>query len=287
MEVFADPDLKEFNDALYKLARATGKDFGFVVKRNARLLAVGLAIYTQPWGGEAGNFAASGKNLKYNGLDDRKRGEAAVRRDIGRVYRTIDIIYEQIKTQSKDSRAARAFYGAAINGKVERAQRILRSLRIFDRGATIGKFDRGAQHQARRNKRGRVSGSRADIIVTDSKKIAIYTKKIERRVGKAKGGWAGAAKDLGGMRGLPQWVTRHKGGGHAEDRTGDTSYPHATLHNDVPYIDAVLNKAGAQQAIDITREKMLTHIEYVVAAQAKKAGLQVTGSVPSQEPTPA
>lgn len=281
MEVIADVDLREFNDALFRLARATRKEFGVVVKRNARLLAVNLAVYTQPWSGKEGNFAAKGNDLKYNGLEDRKLGEAAVHRDIGRVYRTIEIIYEQIKMQSKNqkgggSHAARAFYGAAINGNLERAQRILRSFRIYDRGAALGKFDKGTRHQARRNSRGRVQSQRADLIVINPKALVTYTKKIERRVGMAKGGWAGAANALGGMRGLPQWVTRHKTGGRADDFTGDRDDPYAVLHNDVPWIDQVLNQNGARTAILATQHKMMTHIRHVVSAAARKEGFEVT-----------
>lgn len=290
MEITADVKLEAFNDALYRLARATGKEFGVVVKANARLLAINLAIMTQPWSGKEGNFKSGSKGaLTYNGVEDRKMGEAAVRRDIGRVYRTIDQIYHQIEVQTSKqsgggSKAARAFYGAAINGNFERAHRILRSFRIFDRGAQLGKFDAGDAHQGKRRARGRVYSRRAELVVTNPKALVTYVKKIERRVGTAKGGWAGAANGLGSMRGMPQWVTRHKFGGSASDYTASTNNPHAVLHNNVPWIDQVLSPAGASEAVRIQREKMERHIDYVVAYQARKAGFHVRESGAAEAP---
>ncbi len=276
MELTADIELGKFNDALYRLARETGKDFGFVVKRNARLLAVSLAVSTQPWQGREGNFKSLAKgDLQYNGFLDRKMGEMAVRRDIGRVYRALNDVYARIAQKSKD--AAAGFWGTAMSGNFKKARQIMKGFQLGDLHTAIGKFDKGTAHKRARNKRGRVPSQRAELIVTNPKAVGIYARKIERRVGMAKGGFAGAAAGLGGMRGLPQWVTRHKGGGSASDHTTSGNNPHAVLHNNVPWINQVLSRGAMQDALFTQRGRMEAHIHHVVAGNARKAGFAVHG----------
>ncbi|NDD54502.1 hypothetical protein EBZ39_11615 [bacterium] len=64
-------DDRDFRFALRRLADATKRDIGDVVRQQARLIAVNLAYQTQPFGD------ASGK----------ARGQSRVRRDISHVYR--------------------------------------------------------------------------------------------------------------------------------------------------------------------------------------------------------
>ena len=276
-EAELEEELVRFSEQLHVLARETHKDFGQIVRQNGRLIAVSFAIQTQPFTGKEGNFGS--KNPNYIGDADRKVGEYAVLRDITHVYRTIDQVYEQLKTQTSNQvnggiRAARAFYAAASSGNIERAQRILGSFRTFDRGATVIKFDRGAAHQARRNSRGRVGSRRASIVMTDTKGLITYIRKTIRKVGIAKSGWAAAARDLGGMRGIPQWVTRHAkmGFGGATDNSTATN-PHVILHNGVKYIGQVLNQGAISEALRIQRGRMEQQIKQRVEYNARKAGL--------------
>jgi hypothetical protein len=231
----------------------------------------------QPWAGKEGNFAAmKSGSLKYNGLEDRKLGEGAVRRDIGRCYAMPSQFYPIVRAAAggeEGKHLADKFYALCQAGNIGGAEKLLRALHIH---AEVIRFDDGARHQQARNGRGRVGRGASRAIVINPKAMLKYRAKIERRVGMAKGGFAGAADALGGMRGLPQWVTRHKGGGRADDFTGRADDPHAVLHNDVPWIDQVLNQSGAQLAVNITEGKMLTQIRYVVAHEARKAGFEVT-----------
>jgi hypothetical protein len=260
-----DRELRKFSDSLYRLADETNRDFGDVVRQNARLVAVNFAFQTQPFG---------------DGDKARQQGIEAVRRDISNVYRTPEIIFTQIQKQMKNGkggpaqadRAARAFYGAVMKGNSAIAQQILRSLNIFDSGAAIGKFDKGAAHQQRRNRRGRVGSRRASLIVTNPKQLAAYVRKIENRVGFGKSGWAAAARDLGSTRGIPGWVTRKRGPGGARDQTRSTNNPHVVIHNDVTYIDQILTASQMAEALRIQREKMVKMIEIVIEKNARKHG---------------
>ena len=196
IEVTFDADLRWVERALRELAAATGKPYGEIVRRNGRLIAISLGIQTQPLG---------------DGPEARAQGEKAIRRDMARVFSSPSKVYASLKSISASGKhtgeqLAKAFYKAVKQGDLHRAQEILRSVGIY---TPVGKLD-PAVHQTRRGARGAVGGKSASLIVTNPKALATYQRKILRNVGIAKGGWAGAAAALGGMRGLPQWVTRHK-----------------------------------------------------------------------------
>jgi hypothetical protein len=270
-------ELDKLDGALHLLARETGKDFGEIVRKESRIVAVCFAIGTQPFSGSEGNFKSD--NPTYTGAADRLLGEQAVLRDVGFVYRTIDQVYAQIQTQSKNQfgggeRAAKLFYACVMNGEMQWATQLLRRLNIFDSAAPLGKFDKGAAHQQRRNQRGRVGGGkRASIIITDPKKLVTYVKKIQRRVGFAKGGWAAAARQIGGTRGMPQWVTRHKNApGSATDNSRSSNNPHVILHNRVSYINAVFSAKDEAIALRSAQGRIEKQVRIIVAKNARKAG---------------
>ena len=265
--------LNDFNDSLYRLARETGKDFGDVVKSNGRLIAINMAIMTQPFsGGE--NFRDNGS---YAGARDRAAGEFAVLSDVGLVYSTIGIIYSMVKTVKES--AAKGFWKAVNSGQMAKAIKIFRTFGITINASTstaqIGKFDEGGYHRQVRNSRGRVGrNQRTMLIVTNPKALRRYVKEMVKRVGWAKGSWAAAARALGGTRGLPQWVTRHDAApGGATDNSRDPISPHVVLHSRVSYMDQVLSPAQASEALRYQQGKMESHIEKVIIANAVKEGL--------------
>lgn len=250
------------NAAFARLAAATGKSFGSIVLQNARLIAWNLAHNTQPYGMT---------------LAEKKTGEAAVARDVGKVYRSAQSIFAEINRL--DEKLAKAWYQLVKNGGYAHAEKLLRKLQIQDRNAPIfAPLDPGF-HAAARDRRGRVARHRVAQIVPDAKDIKDYIRSKAQLVGFAKAGWISAGSQLGKVTRVPAWITRHvgKAPGHAVDNTKGTD-PHATLTNNVRYIATVLPQAQIAAALRIQREKMLAAIEHALATDAKKSGFRYTGS---------
>jgi len=246
---------KEFIELLERFQRETGKSWPDVLKQQGRLIAVNLAFNTQPYGFDDGA---------------RDLGRGAVLRDIGIVFSTISKAYDGLKEKSE--KAARAFYSAAVTGKIARAQRILQA-----NGVTVPIGTLKAQvHKDRRNRRGRVKGKKDEPsqIVKNSKSIDTYSKKIQGRVGFGKSGWASCAGVLGGVRGIAHWAKRGKGPGTVDDQSKSINNPHVKLQNNVRYVKLICPDSAVKAAVRIQKEKMEKHIEHVINAAGKKAGMQ-------------
>jgi hypothetical protein len=263
-ELELDLEIKAFLAGLEELANVTGQEFSKLVRANGRSICVYLAYQTQPLGDDA---------------RAKSQGEQAIIRDLYRVYATPESVYDSMKKMAGHGKQtgeqiARAFYAAVANGKIERARKILHASGIQESRIDLGNWDDGKIHQRRRNARGRVSGRSPSLIVLKPEKLRAYAKKILRNVGIAKSSWADSARALGGVRGIPQWVTRHKGNGALEDQSGDFLYPHVRVISRVPWIKTVLTDRQMTEALRMQREAMgknvRTRLEYI----ARKAGLK-------------
>lgn len=265
MELEFDLECEAVMIGLERYALATGKAFSQVVKQEGRLICVNLAFQTKPFGD--------------NDIG-KQQGVLAIRRDLKRVYLTVGNIYDELLKLAGDGKKtgeqlAKAFYGAVQRGDLERARKILRSTGLKFGSVPLGKFDGGAAHRSRRGSRGRVNGRHPSLIVTDRKALRAYRTKIEKNVGIAKSGFVEPARALGGARGIPRWVTRHKGNGVIEDHSADLLYPHVRIINQVPWIKEALNDRQAAEAMRMQREKMQRHMQTVLHYEAARNGLKV------------
>lgn len=260
-----DLEIQALLAGLEKLALAIGKPMGELIRRNGRLICVNLALQTQPFGADK-----RGK----------EEGERAIARDIRIVYADAGKAYDWLKKVKQSGnqtgeQVARAFYKAVSSGNIDRAKRILLHSGIPEKGIRLEDFDGGEAHRRRRNSRGRIGGGRSpSMVVLDRKKLDRYQAKLKRNVGIAKSGWAEPARMLGGTRGIPQWVTRHKGNGFVEDHSAAVNYPRVRVVNSVPWIKKVLTDRQATEAVLVQRQKMLKHVEKVITASARRVGIQ-------------
>jgi hypothetical protein len=132
-------------------------------------------------------------------------------------------------------------------------------------------MDAGSAHKASRyGARRRVSRNTfVKVSVPREAQIDSYAKQITQRVGIAKAGWAHCAKQIGGTRDIPQWVTRHAGkratGSVVDNSEASADQQYVTMENKVPWIDKCLNAGQIQQALDIQREKMTKAIEIALS----------------------
>lgn len=184
-----------------------------IVRNESRLLVSssgkipGLVQVTPPHGGKSG---------KARGSAARKLGEAAVARDVRRVYATPGRIFLELKKiTGGDYAAARAFYAAAKKKKWDEANAILSrfpALPAFMRNG-LQAFDDGAEHQRRRNpSTGRVGSKVPSMFIADPKWVTKYIKERQKNVGLLASSLpAAAGAKLGKISGVPAWIARHSG----------------------------------------------------------------------------
>jgi hypothetical protein len=245
--------------SIRRFAEITGASLADEIIRTARLVAVSVATSTQPYG-------------KDKGVKD--QAERRVSRDIRRVFATPSSVFGMLDKKG-DQLAAGQFWSAW------KARDEARMKEIMDReslGLTILRAPQKSLHQSRRNNRGQVSTGVPLHLVTDQAALQKYIVQRQRMVGFAKSGWAAAADECGGHRGIPQWASsRHKGrapGGATITR--DTVHPQVVLFNSVSYIRDVCPPEQIAAAVSIAYEKLQKRIQILIrkgyaAARLKSA----------------
>lgn len=253
--------------AMIRFGQVTGKKLGAVVKQNARLIAWNLMHNTQPYGMT---------------LASRKLGDAAVLRDVGKVYAPASAVYKELMA-SGAVKLAKSWYKLVKSGNYTGASDMLKKTTVKDRNAPIYSTLDPEFHRGSRNSRGRVSRHRVQQIVTEAKEVRSYAKSRAALVGFGKAGWLTAASGLGSISRVPAWITRHRGKapGHADDHTDRNTDPYVVLYNDVNYASKILSESQKATALKIQTEKMLTHIEHALVQAAKESGLDAHATSPS------
>jgi len=143
---------------------------------------------------------------KVFGTAARQQGEAAILRDVSRVYGTASHVYAMMRAKN---RGAAAGYWKAIQRKdFVAANALARRLSLPE----VIDFTRddGAEHQRRRGPNGRVRGDKPSVFVQDPRYVRAWTNRKLKNVG-----MAAASLVLmydarfGALAGVPGWVRRH------------------------------------------------------------------------------
>lgn len=261
-------DDRDFQSNLRQYALALKISFAEAIKRQARLVAVNLAFQTQPFGDEKG----------------KKLGEGAIWSDLMPKSGTNKGIFKPLN---------KYWMGEAIRMKQYAPENFMRRFttkdgkvwmseedKILNSIGEMKQFHQSMRTQARMRTSkagqadkniGRHGAAHRGVVEKDM--LSRYVANTQKKVGIAKGGWAHCAKQLGGSRGIPQWVTRHAGKraiGLVTDNTnatGDEQY--VLMENTVPWIDKCLNGGQLQTALDIQRDKMNKAIEIALAREVR------------------
>src|SRR5437016_12840495 len=98
------------------------------------------------------------------------------------------------------------------------------------------------------------------MVVRDPSKLHSYVLMEANKVGFGKGGWATCARVLGGIRGIPRWVTKHNSPGTVIENYG-ADRTTITLVNQVPYASAILTSSGKAEAIQIATDRLFSSIQ--------------------------
>jgi hypothetical protein len=131
---------------------------------------------------------------------------------------------------------------------------------------TVGPFDGGQMHND--NRRGKKPESR--MVVVDYPKVMSFAKSAGRKSGFAKSGFAAAARQVGGVRGIPGWVTRQKGPGSGMISNSGNSVT-AAIQNNVDYIRYALLPDGEQRAIANRKKSVTSVIKRMMDRKMKQA----------------
>lgn len=253
MSVFFDVAHKDFAEQLDGLVKATGKEAGRVVRDEARLFVKDVVKHTPPFG-----ETPSTETLNHQ----RKIGEAAVERDIRRAF----VALEELKVmQGEETALVGRLRELARQGKVQSIHDILRDELNFKNPNVAARVD-PEWHETQRDKRGRVPGGkrRPRMVILNEGTIRKQIRAKQRRVGKAKGGWAAAADALGVK--LPGWIKRHGSPGQVQNRLDNIFNPSITMANLVGYIQGtgaelqIVNRAlrNRVKVMKLKLERILT-----------------------------
>ena len=257
MIVFGNGEgLRELNRDLSKYIAETGTDAYNEARIVGRNLAVRLASYTFPQG-----------DKKADSLD----GESAVERDILKVYTTVPDVYEKLSELGHGWKAA-GVWRAYKQKKWGQLRKILQKTEFSDMEMKVA-VNKAHHQAARTGARRSVNLSRPKQIVGNPKSINAYIRKRKRKVGLAKSGWAHAAKDLGGTRGIPAWagVNRHKSpklGGASHRKRGFR--PGVVLENTAEHVFDSLPRSQEKAAIRSTSKRLRKRLLHMQNRRNKK-----------------
>lgn len=213
-----------------------------LMRQAGRLCAVSLAFQTQPFGNDDVSEAL---------------GKVATNRDIYRVYATPGKAFEDIANEG----AKAGFWKAVKASAWDRAGKILLKSGNRLKATIIDNFDGGQQHRQLRNNQGRISASQKPVmIVRNPSALKSYVSSEMNKVGQGKGGWATCARILGGVRGIPRWITKHDSPGQSIENYG-AELTSITLINQVPYATAILSPSGKQEAISVAMQRLFRSIQ--------------------------
>lgn len=238
--------------AFRKRAKTLERSLPALMRRAGRLCAVSLAKQTQPFGTDTNAQAM---------------GQRAVVRDIRKIYALPSDVFAAFS----DKRQAAAFWKAVQRGDWVRANGIMRKDCPKFRNVDFRPFDEGQAHQANRV-RGRIKkGARPIFIVREAGRLKAYINAEFRLVGWVKGGWAACARALGGVSGLPGWITRHKSPGRIEERFGN-GRAEITLINRVGYATEALSESQKRDAVDLAGDRLFKALQIEERKAAIAAG---------------
>lgn len=250
----------QFSASLRRYALATRISFADAIRRQARLVAVNLAIQTQPFGTD------KGKAL----------GEGAVQSDLipkKGIFKPLNSFWmgEAKRMQQFDPESfVRRFTDKNGNVWLSEQDKILTTqgaIKSFHQSMRTGSGRRRTSQAGNRTRDiGRTGAANRGVVDKDN--LTNYVKTVQKKVGIAKAGWASCAQQLGGTRGLPGWVTRHSRRqqlGSVNDKTTEDRSQYVQMTNRVPWIDQCLNPGQIQRALDIQRGKMNNAIKMALA----------------------
>lgn len=208
------------------------------------------------------------------GLAAKKQGEAAVARDIRRVYATDATVFELLQN-TKGARTAKQFWYLKKHKpevidhwqKTEYKEAIAR----MSRG-----FDGGSAHKIRHldARGGRISGAPSVLLLQGEEKLLDrYVARIQKHVGMlAAAPVAEATTVLGTLKGVPAWVARHTVNWARVYDVGDGTKRVVTIALLAPYAAADMQRRW-NYVVQYRRNAFARQLPYIMRAALKSSQL--------------
>lgn len=286
MKISAMTNTADLSGRLAVFSQIVGKEISETLRQHARLACVTLANTTQPYSGkdeEGSSMSKEGKRV----------GEQSILNDVSKVFYTANEPtrgYENALKKKVDQSNRSEKAKASFKSKIERYCSSGNSAQIAwlagffktDRVQLDG-FDRGLYNSARTGRRTSVpkKSKMLALVIGADAELEKFKQERMRRAGMGKAGWAVCAEAIpvrqaqSATRGIPQWVTRHKGraSGSIVDISHDLVNPRVKMTNAMPWVSELLSPSAAKYALHLTRDKFVKYmnsaIKGTLRAQAK------------------
>lgn len=240
-------DIAELDSSIQKLADAAGSTVREVLPAQMRLFASDLAMNTRP----VGKTASAADSGRIN-----------VEKRIRWVYCSVGMMADLLEPYGE--RVKKGFIARVKKKEYAGAARMLND--IFPSTYTIGEFDGGTLHKDQQFTR-KVTKR---LVVTNYSKVEAYIREKKKLVGFAKGGFAAAARQLGGTRGIPGFASRQNAPGTG-GVTGDGKTLTVTMTNDVRYIKNALDAHGEARAIAFRQRAVVAVIKRMMDRKMRES----------------
>lgn len=257
-QIRLDAEFRAFKAALDKIAKATGNDTGKILWKYSSQFAAQLVSKTTPRG---------------TGNRPQKIGQAAVARDIDKVYANAGRIYSRIREESQE--VADMFWAAWTEGDTNNTIIAMRLAGKVVSSIPVIAFDGGRAHKAARRTRGRVRAEMAQAYLVEkgsSHKVRQYIQEIKSNVGYTKSGWINGFHPPSGVRGIPHWVkNRDLAPGRVVDKTRSGMTRSIDFENHVRWISDNFNPRAAMASLSWVRKRIEADIEKSVVDNVRRA----------------
>jgi hypothetical protein len=288
MKITAMVDTSDLRERMRVWGDLVGKETSEGLRQHARIACVTLANTTQPYSGKDEEGASQSKEGK-------RVGEQSIINDVSKVFYTANEPtrgYENSLKQKVDQSRRTEKGKAAMKARIERycrsnnAEGIAWLARFFKtERVQFDGFDRQIYENARTGSRKNVpkKTKMLSLVIGADGELEKFKQERMKRAGMAKAGWAVCAEAIpvkqaqSATRGIPQWVTRHKGraSGSIEDHSNDPTNPKVRMTNEMPWVSKLLTPAEANKALDMTRNKFVKYMNEQIKYELKKrAGLK-------------
>jgi hypothetical protein len=265
-------DTSSIEDMLEKYQQVSGRSVRDLVRAYARLACVQLANRTQAF--------TTGPSDGPAALD---RQSKTVSFDIKKVIKDKESLRERFEKSVQDEKIRDRLVKVLNAGRYDILAKIMSNVGMIhsesDFNQIAGSSSAGPIHKQYIRSNGKRKGrtySPPGKVFFSTGDLEGYITEVSKRIGYAKGGWAGCAREIGGIsgdgaRGIPAYAKRHNGKNFSvTDRSNDKDEPHFTMTNSTPYIRKLLDKGQEMAAMNIARERMIKSLEKVFQAAAKK-----------------
>jgi hypothetical protein len=262
-------DTSSIEDMLGKFQQVSGRSIPDLVRAYARLACVQLANQTQAF--------TTGPSDGPAALD---RQSKTVSYDIKKVIKDKESLRERFEKSIQDEKIRDRMVAILKAGRYDVLAKIMVNIGMINSKSDFHMISglqsqKGAHKQHIAQKSGRTYSPPGKVFLSSSQ-LDSYIEEVSKRIGYAKGGWAGCAREIGGIsgdgaRGIPAYAKRHKGKNFSvSDRSSDKDEPYFTMTNSTPYIRKLLDTGSELTAMNIARERMIKSIIKVFEAATKK-----------------